>query len=100
MISLQAGQVGLGYSTGLFSVPGYTVQHPAQHRPSSRDTQPGDSAAIRHPSGGRWGQLLLFKYTIRSIVCEASCHPVTWVTWVTWVILVIRDIREIRMSSY
>ena len=51
---MQAGQVGLGYSTGLFSVPGYTVQHPAQHRPSSRDTQPGDSAAIRHPSGGRW----------------------------------------------
>ena len=57
---MQAGQVGLGYSTGLFSVPGYTVQHPAQHRPSSRDTQPGDSAAIRHPSGGRWGQLLFY----------------------------------------
>ena len=90
--------MGLGYSTGLFSVPGYTVQHPAQHRPSSRDTQPGDSAAIRHPSGGRWGQLLLFKYTIRSIVCEASCHPVIWVIlvilviWVIWVIWVIQVI--------
>ena len=63
---MQAGQVGLGYSTGLFSVPGYTVQHPAQPRPSSRDTQPGDSANIRHPSGGRWGQLLLNKYFIKS----------------------------------
>ena len=24
------------------------------------------------------GSYQVFKYTIRSIVCEASCHPVTW----------------------
>ena len=29
------------------------------------------------------------KYTVRSIVCEASCHPVTQVIWVTRVIWVI-----------
>ena len=73
---MQAGQVGLGYSTGLFSVPGYTVQHPAQPRPSSRDTQPGDSANIRHPSGGRWGASFLYKYfiivTFNLVVCEAD----------------------------
>ena len=33
------------------------------------------------------------KYTIRSIVCEAFCHPVIWVIWVLWVIWVIWVIR-------
>ena len=30
----------------------------------------------------RIGHLSSMKYTIRSIVSEASCHPVTWVIWV------------------
>ena len=37
------------------------------------------------------------KYTIRSIVCEASCHPVTRVFWVTQVILVIWVIPVIQV---
>ena len=36
----------------------------------------------------RWVLNTESKYTIRSIVCKASCHPVTWVTWVIWVIWV------------
>ena len=47
------------------------------------------------------------KYTIRSIVCEASCHPVIriiWiirviqVIWLIWVIQVIQVIWVIRAS--
>ena len=40
------------------------------------------------------------KYTIRSIVCKASCHPVTqviWVNWVIWVIWVIQVIQVIQV---
>ena len=35
------------------------------------------------------------KYTIQSIVCEASCHPVIQVIWIIWIIRVIWIIQVI-----
>ena len=37
------------------------------------------------------------KYTIQSIVCEASCHPVIQVIWIIWIIQVIWVIRVIQV---
>ena len=42
---------------------------------------------------------LFLKYTIRSIVCEDSCHPVIQVIWVIWVNWVIWVIQAVFLSS-
>ena len=38
------------------------------------------------------------KYTIQSIVCEASYHPVIWVIWVIWVVQSFGSFGSVQSS--
>ena len=47
--------------------------HSHRHGPCSHQGQCQYTSYVQYVS-------IIIKYTIRSIVCEASCHPVSWVT--------------------
>ena len=77
----------------LLAVPGHTPRKPMVVDSGLLAVQL--QGREQHHLGQRYTcgnpESLSVKYTIRSIVCEAFCHPVIWVIWVIQVIQVIRS---------